>query len=76
VNEFHLDTGRLCVLMSRHRLGCVVVGRAGAHDLLAHHAPSSERILGLSEDREHEGWLAHLTVLERLLQATHHSVAA
>ena len=41
--------------MSRRRVGCIVVGRAGARELLEAHAPSSERILGLVEDREHEG---------------------
>ena len=71
VSEFHLDSGRLCVLLSRHRVGCVVVGRAGARDLLAAHAPSSERILGLDEDPEHEGWFANLEVLDRL---SHESV--
>jgi hypothetical protein len=29
-SAFHLDSGRLCVLASRHRQACVFVGRAGA----------------------------------------------
>jgi hypothetical protein len=63
---FFLDAGRLCVLLSRHRLGCLIVGRAGVADLLAVHAPTAERILGLDDDPEYDGWQAHLTVLDRL----------
>jgi hypothetical protein len=63
---FHLDAGRLCVLLSRHRLGCLVVGRAGVADLLAVHAPAAERVLGLDDDPEYDGWQAHLAVLDRL----------
>jgi superfamily I DNA and/or RNA helicase len=29
-SEFHLDAGRLCVLLSRHRQACIVVSRGGA----------------------------------------------
>jgi hypothetical protein len=63
---FHLDAGRLCVLLSRHRIGCLIVGRAGVADLLAVHAPAAERILGLDDDPEYDGWQAHLAVLDRL----------
>src|SRR5689334_21449191 len=38
---FHLESGRLCVLTSRHRNACVVVARAGIADLLDAH-PSTE----------------------------------
>ncbi len=29
VDAFHLDPGRLCVMLTRHRHACIVVGRAG-----------------------------------------------
>lgn len=32
--EFHADAGRLCVLTSRHRHACIVVGRAGIDEQL------------------------------------------
>jgi hypothetical protein len=32
--EFHADPGRLCVLTSRHRHACIVVGRAGMEEQL------------------------------------------
>ncbi|MFJ3490688.1 AAA domain-containing protein [Leifsonia aquatica] len=31
---FHVDAGRLCVLLSRHRQMCIVLGRAGIEDQL------------------------------------------
>lgn len=31
---FHLESGRLCVLTSRHRHACIVVARAGIQELL------------------------------------------
>lgn len=37
---FHLESGRLCVLTSRHRHACIVVARAGIAELLDAH-PSS-----------------------------------
>ncbi|WP_242587636.1 AAA domain-containing protein [Streptomyces sp. MST-110588] len=45
---FHLETGRLCVLTSRHRHACIVVCRAGVAELLDDH-PSAEPVqLGLT----------------------------
>jgi hypothetical protein len=57
------------VLLSRHRLGCLIVGRAGVADLLALHAPSAERVLGLDDDPEYDGWRAHLALLDGLSHA-------
>lgn len=65
-SEFHLDAGRLCVMLSRHRVACFVVGRAGMEEMLLRHAPSGDRVLGLAEDPEFEGWRAHVTLLRRL----------
>jgi hypothetical protein len=39
---FHLGPGRLCVLLTRHRQGCVVVGRAGDRDLLEDQVPPAD----------------------------------
>jgi hypothetical protein len=33
VDEFHLDPGRLCVMLTRHRQACIVVGRAADRKL-------------------------------------------
>lgn len=64
-SEFHLDAGRLCVLLSRHRHACIVVSRGGISDQLAGHAPTEPVWLG-EEPPAMDGWHAHLTVLDHL----------
>jgi hypothetical protein len=65
-SAFHLDAGRLCVALSRHRVVCFVFARAGIADLLRRYAPSGNRVLGIPTDPEFLGWRAHLTVLTAL----------
>jgi hypothetical protein len=65
-SAFHLDAGRAAVLTTRHRHACVVVGRAGAQQLLEDHAPPSEYELGLTRQIEFDGWEAHSRLLEHL----------
>jgi hypothetical protein len=64
--EFHLDAGRLCVMLSRHRVACFVLARAGILDTLDRYAPSGDRVLGIDRDAEFEGWRAHVTIQEQL----------
>ncbi|TBO57876.1 helicase [Streptomyces kasugaensis] len=62
---FHLETGRLCVLASRHRHACIVVCRAGVAELLDEH-PSTEPVqLGVAV-KFPDGWEAHHAVLAHL----------
>ncbi|HEY1700100.1 MAG TPA: AAA domain-containing protein [Trebonia sp.] len=62
---FHLETGRLCVLASRHRQACVVVARAGIPALLDAH-PSVEPVrLGVPV-KFPDGWEAHQAILAHL----------
>ncbi|MFE6957748.1 AAA domain-containing protein, partial [Streptomyces sp. NPDC057696] len=64
---FHLETGRLCVLASRHRHACIVVCRAGVPDLLDDH-PSTEPVqLGVTV-KFPDGWEANHAVLARLTE--------
>ncbi|MGW7516041.1 AAA domain-containing protein [Streptomyces sp. NPDC054796] len=64
---FHLETGRLCVLASRHRHACVVVCRAGVRELLDEH-PSTEPVqLGI-EVKFPDGWEANHAVLAHLAE--------
>ncbi|MEO3978905.1 AAA domain-containing protein [Streptomyces sp. CAU 1734] len=64
---FHLETGRLCVLASRHRHACVVVCRAGVSELLDEH-PSTEPVqLGVTV-KFPDGWEANHAVLARLAE--------
>ncbi|MFD0368717.1 AAA domain-containing protein [Streptomyces sp. NPDC059071] len=64
---FHLETGRLCVLASRHRHACVVVCRAGVTELLDEH-PSTEPVqLGVTV-KFPDGWEANHAVLSHLAE--------
>ncbi|MGC4894651.1 AAA family ATPase [Micromonospora sp. DT31] len=62
---FHLESGRLCVLASRHRHACVVVARAGIGELLDAY-PSTERVHLDVPVRFPDGWEANQTVLAHL----------
>jgi hypothetical protein len=62
---FHLESGRLCVLTSRHRHACVVVARAGIADLLDAH-PSTEPVhLGVPA-KFPDGWEANHAMMAKL----------
>jgi hypothetical protein len=66
-SQFHLDAGRLCVLLSRHRQACIVVSRGGIRDQLAGHAPTEPVWLGETTPVL-DGWHAHLAVLDHLVR--------
>jgi hypothetical protein len=64
---FHLDPGRLCVLLTRHRQACVVVGRAGDQDLLEDQVPPpTAAYLGWTPDPVLDGWQVHRDVFAAL----------
>ncbi|MGW5656607.1 AAA family ATPase [Streptomyces humi] len=64
---FHLETGRLCVLASRHRHACIVVCRAGVTDLLDAY-PSTEPVQLGTVVKFPDGWEANHTVLAHLTE--------
>ena len=69
---FHLESGRLCVLASRHRHACIVVARAGIAELLDSH-PSTEPVhLGVPV-KFPDGWEANQILMSTLKR---HLVAA
>lgn len=64
-DAFHLDPGRLCVVLTRHRHACVVVGRAGDRDLLTDTPPPpTAAYLGYDPDPVLDGWAAHEAVFD------------
>lgn len=65
-DAFHLDAGRFCVMLSRHRVACVIVGRRGIARQLDRYAPDNERALGEDDDPEYQGLRAHRGVLRSL----------
>ncbi|MFI7399095.1 AAA domain-containing protein [Streptomyces sp. NPDC049541] len=64
---FHLETGRLCVLASRHRHACIVVCRAGVSELLDDY-PSTEPVQLGTLVKFPDGWEANHAVLARLAE--------
>ncbi|GAB7183060.1 AAA family ATPase [Kitasatospora sp. Ki12] len=62
---FHLETGRLCVLASRHRHACIVVARAGIAGLLDEHPATEPVQLGVPVAFP-DGWEANHQVLDHL----------
>ncbi|MFI5685775.1 AAA domain-containing protein [Streptomyces sp. NPDC051636] len=64
---FHLETGRLCVLASRHRQACIVVCRAGVGELLDDY-PSTEPVQLGTVVKFPDGWEANHAVLAHLTE--------
>ncbi|WP_327097080.1 AAA family ATPase [Nocardia vinacea] len=62
---FHLESGRLCVLTSRHRHACIVVARAGIQRLLDAHPPTEPMHLGVPA-KFPDGWEANQSMLTHL----------
>ncbi len=66
-DEFHLDPGRLCVLLTRHRQACIVVGRVGISDLLDDQPPPpTAAYLGHYSDPLLDGWEVHQEIYSAL----------
>jgi len=56
---FDLEPGRWCVMLSRHQIGCVIVGRDGVGDALERHQHDCAARPAEAEDAEWNGWRAH-----------------
>ena len=67
LDEFALEPGRFCVMLTRHQLGCILVARDGIGDALAsHNHDCAGRHLG-APNAEWHGWEAH-NYIWRLLE--------
>ncbi len=64
--EFHLDVGRSCVMVSRHQVACIVAWRAGIERQLHENPPTGGRTLSGRTDRIYQGWYAQMEMLRRL----------
>jgi hypothetical protein len=62
-DAFHLDPGRLCVLLTRHRQACLVVGREGDEETVEDQVPPSPPAwLGCTAEPVLDGWETHRQV--------------
>jgi hypothetical protein len=66
VDEFHLDPGRLCVMLTRHRHACIVVGRAGDRELVHGIPPATPSYVGWDSNPALDGWYVHEAVFDAL----------
>jgi hypothetical protein len=66
-DPFHLDPGRLCVLLTRHRQTCIVVGSEADAQLLEDQLPlATPAYLGWDPDPVLDGWEVHRRVFGAL----------
>ena len=64
-SDFHLDAGRLCVLLSRHRHSCIVISRGGLREQIEGSPRTSDVWINDHHPRL-DGTRAHLRILENL----------
>jgi hypothetical protein len=69
LSEFDLDPGRLCVLLSRHQLGCVLLTRDGLLDALDRHEHDSTARPSGAENVTWKGWRGNLAIAAALEEA-------
>jgi hypothetical protein len=67
-DEFHLESGRMCVMCTRHRHACVVIGRAGDRELVAGLPPATPAWPGVEFDHILRGWEIHQSVFSALMR--------
>ncbi len=65
-DEFHVDHGRLCVMLTRHRHACIVVGRASDRELVQGIPPASPSYAGYDANPAMDGWYVHEAVFAAL----------
>jgi hypothetical protein len=69
-DTFHLDPGRLAVMLTRHRHACIIVGRAADTDLVEAVPPPAPTYLDQADDPTVDGWFAHRAVFHALRGST------
>jgi hypothetical protein len=67
LSDFTKDAGRMCVMLSRHRAGCVLLTQDSTKDLLAFASAGTDRILSADiEDPAYRAWKAQTTLRDAL----------
>ena len=66
LDAFLLDPGRLCLMLSRHRVGCILVGRKGIAETLRSSTPLSRRAMGQVSEKKSTGTYLNTELLNKL----------
>uniref|UniRef100_B8HYY0 DNA2/NAM7 helicase-like C-terminal domain-containing protein n=1 Tax=Cyanothece sp. (strain PCC 7425 / ATCC 29141) TaxID=395961 RepID=B8HYY0_CYAP4 len=66
-DNFHLEAGRLCVMLTRHRQACFVVGRSGDRHLLSGPPPAAPAYLNYDQEPLLDGWQLHQAIFNHLI---------
>lgn len=67
LTDFSKDAGRLCVMLSRHKSGCVFVTRENTEEMLRYAAVGDDRILSPDVNDPHfQAWKAQSTFREQM----------
>jgi hypothetical protein len=66
-DEFHLESGRMCVMCTRHRHACIIIGRAGDRELVEGFPPPTPAWPGVESDHILRGWEVHQSVFSALM---------
>jgi hypothetical protein len=68
IDEFHVEAGRMCVMCTRHRHACVVVGRRGDRQLVEELPPATPAYPGSGPEGDDvlRGWEVHREVFAAL----------
>lgn len=66
VDAFHLDPGRLCVMLTRHRQACIVIGRAADRRLVEGIPPATPSYVGWDMNPALDGFYVHEAVFDAL----------
>ena len=65
---FDLEAGRWCVSLSRHQIGCIVVGRASVTDVIRDYVHGCDTVAAGAKDATWSGFNAHRTIWNALLK--------
>jgi hypothetical protein len=65
-DEFHLEAGRICVLSTRHRHACILVGRQADRELVESLPPAAPSWPGAQTEDLLNGWEVHRAVFAEL----------
>jgi hypothetical protein len=64
---FDLESGRWCVALSRHQIGCIIVARESVTDVIRDYVHTCDTVAAGARDTTWKGFQAHRTIWNELL---------